>query len=67
MHVYHQPGPFGLLESWEMAAEQSLEKYLIRAPGVYDDEEAEEGDWETESEKDNGEDEGTQLPRQGPG
>ena len=63
MHVYHQPGPFGLLESWEMAAEQSLEKYLIRAPGVYDDEDVEEGDWETESEGDDLGDKGTQLAR----
>ena len=49
MHVYHKPGPFGLLETWEEAANLSLDRYLMREPGVYDDEAAGDVDWGTDS------------------
>ena len=43
IYNYDKVGPFALMGSWEQASEFSIEQYLIRAPGLYDDEQDTEG------------------------
>ena len=38
LYDYEKVGPFGLMANWQQAAEFSIEQYLIRAPGLYDEE-----------------------------
>ena len=37
IYNYDKVGPFALMGTWEQASEFSIEQYLIRAPGLYDD------------------------------